>query len=243
MSFVPFLEPFIPHENTLLPELPFVTLTYAQSLDSRIAAKKGERTVISHQETKDMTQYLRSKHDAILVGVKTVLADDPGLNCKLGTPIRPIVLDPTFQLRSKIPSLKLIKLGLSGEGEPPVFITRKGVVSPDLQANIRSEYGISIVEIADRDIHRGKMSWFAILKILKDAEIHSVMVEGGATIINDLLICRQNSVPLVASLIITVGPVYLGKDGVEVTPARSVKLGNVRWWHGIQDAVVAANLE
>lgn len=63
-------------------DLPFVTLTYATSLDSRISAAPGVQTIISHPETKTMTHYIRYHHDAILVGVGTVLADDPGLNCR-----------------------------------------------------------------------------------------------------------------------------------------------------------------
>ena len=78
---------------------PFLTLTYAQSLDSKLSLAPGTQTILSGPETKAMTHYLRSKHDAILVGVGTAVADDPALNCRIegialaGQP-RPVILDP-----------------------------------------------------------------------------------------------------------------------------------------------------
>ncbi|KAI1818019.1 dihydrofolate reductase-like domain-containing protein [Poronia punctata] len=63
--------------------LPFVTLTFATSLDSALALGQGIRTALSGPRSKAMTHYLRSRHDAICVGVGTAIADDPGLNCRL----------------------------------------------------------------------------------------------------------------------------------------------------------------
>ncbi|KAI0393184.1 bacterial bifunctional deaminase-reductase [Xylariaceae sp. FL0594] len=62
---------------------PFVTLTFATSLDSMLALGPGIRTALSGPRSKAMTHYLRSRHDAICVGVGTAIADDPGLNCRL----------------------------------------------------------------------------------------------------------------------------------------------------------------
>lgn len=61
----------------------FVTLTFATSLDSSLSIAPGTRTVLSGPQSKAMTHYLRSKHDAILIGVGTAVADNPGLNCRL----------------------------------------------------------------------------------------------------------------------------------------------------------------
>ena len=110
-SLIPFLDPYLPNikvttTNNESLKRPFVTLTYAQSLDSKIAAQPGTQTKLSHLETKTMTHYLRSKHDAILVGIGTILADDPKLNCRyifesvkpneqrILHQIRPVVIDP-----------------------------------------------------------------------------------------------------------------------------------------------------
>lgn len=79
---------------------PFITLSWAQTLDGSIAAKRGERLRISGPESMVMTHRLRSMHDAILVGINTVLADDPRLSVRLveGPSPRPVVLDSALRL-------------------------------------------------------------------------------------------------------------------------------------------------
>lgn len=62
--------------------LPFVTLTYAQSIDGSIAAVRGVPTLLSGRASLQMTHTLRTLHDAILVGVGTVVADNPSLNAR-----------------------------------------------------------------------------------------------------------------------------------------------------------------
>src|SRR6185295_16924415 len=62
---------------------PFVTLAYAQSLDGSITIARGQRYKLSGPEAMRFTHALRAAHDAILVGVGTVLADDPELDVRL----------------------------------------------------------------------------------------------------------------------------------------------------------------
>lgn len=100
LSFLDFYLPPKSHPNL------FTTLTYAASLDSRISLGPGLRTTLSGPESKTMTHYLRSHHDAILVGAGTFVADNPGLNCQyppadtknaLECSPLPVVLDPVRQ--------------------------------------------------------------------------------------------------------------------------------------------------
>ncbi|CCH42742.1 5-amino-6-(5-phosphoribosylamino)uracilreductase [Wickerhamomyces ciferrii] len=232
-----FLAPFIPR---LLNCKPFITLTYAQSLDSRIAAKKGERTTISHLETKTMTHYLRSHHDGILIGSGTALADDPGLNCRFKengnqhTP-RPIIVDPLFRWDFK--GSKLQELVMKGESLEPWIIVAAGI-EEKVQDKIEflEKLGGKVIPL-NLDSNN-KLKWEDIFLTLKINGIDSIMVEGGAKIINQLL----NSQGIVDSLIITIGPCFLGDQGVEVSPPQGVKLRNVHWWKGVQDTVMCANL-
>lgn len=62
---------------------PYTTLTFATSLDSALSLAPGVRTVLSGPQSKAMTHYLRSRHQAILIGVGTANADNPGLNCRI----------------------------------------------------------------------------------------------------------------------------------------------------------------
>ena len=74
---------------------PLVSLCYAQSLDGSIAKRRGEPTRISGAESSQLTHSLRAKHDAILVGIETIIADDPRLTVRLveGPNPQPVILD------------------------------------------------------------------------------------------------------------------------------------------------------
>jgi 3,4-dihydroxy 2-butanone 4-phosphate synthase/GTP cyclohydrolase II len=82
---------------------PFVTLAYAQSLDGSLAARRGEPLSLSGLESQKLTHRLRASHSAILVGISTLLADDPQLNVRLveGENPQPVVLDSRLRTRFK----------------------------------------------------------------------------------------------------------------------------------------------
>ena len=73
---------------------PFVTLSYAQSIDGSIARRPGRPLALSGGPSRTMTHRLRSLHDAILVGIGTILADTPRLTVRLvsGNNPRPIIV-------------------------------------------------------------------------------------------------------------------------------------------------------
>lgn len=236
-SLVPFLDGYLPRSSSRT----FVTLTYAQSLDSRIAAKPGIQTKISHMETKTMTHYLRSKHDAIMVGIGTVLADDPKLNCRYegsGTPI-PVILDPKCVWDYSKSNLR--KICDLGQGKPPIILIDESVdPSPSNKKVLEDQHGkyVKLPLLKAR-----KNNWTKILDLLYTLGIESVMIEGGAKIINELLQYKVESTSVVDSLIITIGPVFLGKNGVEVSPMEPTNLKQVKWWTGVQDSIVCAKIE
>ncbi|KAK7699239.1 2,5-diamino-6-(ribosylamino)-4(3H)-pyrimidinone 5'-phosphate reductase [Diaporthe eres] len=176
---------------------PFITLTYAQSLDSAIASSPGARTALSGPATKAMTHFLRSRHDAILVGVGTAAADDPGLNCRL-------------------------EVEMSGGHQPrPVVVDPRG--RWEVGAQVKEDGGEEekVVE-EEEDRSRPALTWDSIFGLLWEEGINSVMVEGGATVINDLLLLANEGLDVVDSVIVTVAPVWLGAGGVTVAPERPV---------------------
>ena len=96
------------------PERPFVTVSYAQSIDGSIATRRRRPLPISGPGAMRMTHGLRALHDGILVGIETVLADDPQLSVRLveGPHPQPVVLDT--RLRTPLEA-RLLK---GGNGRP-----------------------------------------------------------------------------------------------------------------------------
>jgi 2,5-diamino-6-(ribosylamino)-4(3H)-pyrimidinone 5'-phosphate reductase len=235
--------------------LPHVTLTYAQSLDSQISLHPGQRTTLSGPETKAMTHWLRANHDAILIGAGTANADNPGLNTRYsenGTDIvkleyqpRPFILDPGRSWKQET-CKKIFDLARQGLGRAPWWITSEN--PPDSQAD---RTRIQTIEgLGGRCIKGGQyatskdgVDWEAILRAMWATGVRSVMIEGGATVINDLL--RQRNQHLISSVIVTIAPTYLGSGGVVVAPPRSAADQNEAFLHSMtwvpmgQDIVMA----
>ncbi|KAI5367498.1 Putative bacterial bifunctional deaminase-reductase, dihydrofolate reductase-like domain superfamily [Septoria linicola] len=228
--------------------LPFVTLTYAASLDSMIALAPGARTTLSGPESKSMTHYLRLRHDAILVGANTAAVDDPGLNCRypeatiLDQP-RPIIVDPNGRWKGM--GRKAYRLAAEGEGKAPWVVTTSRTFEKKSRLHdIDGDY--VIVDEADPS---GAIEWEGILRTLWVRGIKSVMIEGGATVINSLL--AQPT--LVNAVIITIAPTFLGQGGVAVSPAARTSpddtqranaawLDNTSWKQFGNDVVLCAYL-
>ncbi|QWU88257.1 hypothetical protein CA3LBN_002522 [Candidozyma haemuli] len=245
------LEPFLPpinQKSTSAKEtesvdaasdanLPFITLTWAQSLDGRIAAGSGTRTRISGPETKVMTHYQRSRHDAILVGANTAVTDDPKLNCRFPETgvnmIRPVIVDPSA--RWTYSSSTARKILLEKQGIAPFVLIGNDTEVPSGEKDLLNGDGGQFIRI---DFTKSSEdNWFQIFGKLRSLGIRSVMVEGGAFVIESLLATN-----LPDSVVVTIGTVFLGKEGVSVSPKAVQTLKDVVWWRGQEDAVMASRL-
>ncbi|KAF8453535.1 dihydrofolate reductase-like domain-containing protein, partial [Terfezia claveryi] len=215
---------------------PFVTLTYATSLDSHLALAPGAQTALSGPLSKSLTHYLRSRHDGILIGTGTAIADDPSLNCRTeggpesdplpGQP-RPIILDPNRRWHFTRES-RIFQTVREGKGKAPIILTRASSRQGSGEAErwrILCEHGGLFMcpkeEMKDKSKRMksgSRWSWKYILEFLyKEAGIKSLMIEGGGNVINDLL-GRKENLELIDSVVLTIAPVYLGKGGVNVCP-------------------------
>lgn len=242
-----------PRPSSQTVSLPFVTLTYAASLDSRLSLTPGEQTPLSGPQSKAMTHYLRSRHDAILVGVSTAVADNPGLNCRIeGVSLdqqpRPIILDP--QLRWILnKDTRVLQAARAGKGHAPWVVVstraikrRMGVPEHEQAVACLEDAGGELIAL-DYLADNGKWDWRFLLEQFAIRGVRSLMVEGGGGVINSLL--GAENVELVDSIVVTLAPVYLGYEGVNVSPVRrkpspAVRLTDVQWIILGQDAVVAA---
>lgn len=174
---------------------PYVTLSYAQSLDGSITVRRGEQTLISGPEAGRLTHRLRAHHDAILVGIGTVIADDPQLTVRLvrGPDPQPVVVDSRLRFP---PWAKLLR----GERRPWIATTE--AADRGRQAALESA-GARVIRLpADPD---GLVSLPALLDHLHQSHIRSLMVEGGATVISNFLAAH-----LADRLVLTIAPMMLG---------------------------------
>lgn len=238
------------------PGRPFVTLTYAQSLDASIALSPGVRTRLSGAESKAMTHYLRSRHAAILVGVSTLLADDPGLNCRIAGNShqpRPIVVDPHLRWRPAA-SDKVLETCRDGQGLAPYVLT--AVEPADLPAasvELLQQHGGKFIHVAaERAADSGRMrfDWRRVFDALHTEGLASVMVEGGGQIITSLLGAHHHNI--VDSVIVTIAPTWLGQGGVLVSPQAvrddqgvplpAARLSCVQWHPFGEDIVLCGKL-
>ncbi len=156
--------------------LPRVTLTYAQSLDGSIAKDRGAPLILSSSESLAMTHRLRAAHDAILVGIGTVLADDPQLTVRLadGTDPQPVVLDSHLRIPEHC---RLMDADLR-----PWLATVEG---NGHRARTLEARGAQVLSLPADD--RGRIDLPALLEALRHRGIHRLMVEGGASVITSFL--------------------------------------------------------
>jgi GTP cyclohydrolase II len=170
-------------------------LSYAQSLDGSIAMNRGSSCALSGRESQILTHKLRASHEAILVGIDTVIADNPYLTVRMveGQSPVPIVLDS--HLRLPLDS-NLLKNKI-----PPIIATTSDA-SRDKQELIE-KCGAKVIRVLPDQ--RGWVDLNLLLGKLADLGLHSVMVEGGARVITSFL-----SQHLVDRIVITVAPTLLG---------------------------------
>ena len=176
---------------------PAVTLSYAQSLDGSITARAGRPTALSGPEALRFTHRLRANHDAILVGIGTVLADDPQLNVRLfdGPQPRPIILDHTLRCPLEARCLEVAR-------HPIVVTTDRASVGRQHDFEMA---GISVMRLRTSSENADYIDLPAVLDRLIREGVQSIMVEGGAHIITSFLQAR-----LVDRIILTLAPVLLG---------------------------------
>lgn len=251
----PRLPPKLDPEDTSRSR-PFVTLTFATSLDSSLSLAPGVRTRLSGPGSKAMTHYLRTRHSAILVGVSTVLADDPALNCRIAGAScqpRPIVIDANLRWTPRR-SDKVFEVCRSGAGLAPFILT--GVDASALpRASVELLHGhggkyIHVPTTRSEATGRLRFNWDDILAALQAEHLSSVMVEGGGQIINSLLEPAYHN--LIDSVIVTIAPTWLGQGGVVVSPDRVTdsagvpfpvaRLSHVSWHPFGEDVVLCGTL-
>lgn len=185
-------------------KLPFVCMKYAMTLDGKIATHTGDSKWISNEESRKYVHHLRNIYDGILVGIGTVLSDNPMLNTRLDDidkkdPIR-IVVDGKLDLPLDSNIVKT-----SSEQETMVFTS---TIRDQEKANFLINAGIKLIEVSGKP---DELNMSEVFNILGELGVTSVLVEGGAQINASLLKHK-----LVDKILCFVAPKIVG--GVAPTP-------------------------
>lgn len=178
--------------------LPYVTVKYAQTLDGKIATKTGDSRWISSLPSRRLAHLLRSVHQGVLVGVNTVIQDDPQLTVRL--------------VKGKNPARIIVDTRLRSPSEARVFrqATRTSIIlattSKAGKKRIKKFEKKSVEILLLRRNRSGQVDLKDLLRKLGEKNIQSILVEGGSKVITSFL-----KEKLADRIIIVIAPLIVGK--------------------------------
>jgi riboflavin-specific deaminase-like protein len=196
---------------------PLVSLCYAQSLDGSLSERRGQSLELSGVESRALTHRLRSLHDAILVGIGTVLSDDPSLSVRYaqGNQPQPIILDSRLRFPLTARMLQ------TNPRKPQLVVT--DLVPPERITSFE-QAGLSVIQLPASP--EGHVPLAQLLEQLAARGISSVMVEGGASILSSFL-----RLGLADLLCVTIAPRYVGGLNVIDPPGSGMKFPKINDVH------------
>ncbi len=175
---------------------PVVTLSYAQSLDGSLTSRPGKRLAISGAESRRLTHQLRAAHDAILVGIGTLLTDDPRLNARLVGGPHPQVVVLDAELRTPLQARVLQRSDLRA-----LIVCAKD--APQEKARQIEKAGGRILRVAADA--GGLLDLAEMLRAIHRLGLRSLMVEGGAEVVTSFINSR-----LVDQAVVTLSAMWIG---------------------------------
>ncbi len=191
-------------------KLPFVTVKVGQSLDGKIATKTGDSHWVTSDKSRERAHKLRNDYDAIMVGVNTILRDNPYLNSSNHKkPITRIIIDSH----------------LSTPASANVF-SRKGEVIiatikvPAGQQTENRDLLSQKAKILDIKDHNGQLNLHDLFKKLARLEISNILVEGGGSLIGSLF-----DAGFVDKVLFFIAPKIIGgKDAISSVMGKGISL-------------------
>ncbi len=176
--------------------VPFVVAKCAQTLDGKIATASGQSKWITSDKTRGYAHQVRNNFDAILVGINTVLKDNPSLNAAdRSKRLKKIILDS--QLRISL-NANLFK----GVSPSDCFIAATQQ-APQKKIRLFCQKGIKVIICPQRH-GRIHLRWL-FKKLVKEYEITNILIEGGASVVGSAL-----KEKLVDKMLIFIAPKIIG---------------------------------
>ena len=195
-------------------DLPFITLKTATSLDGKIATKSGHSQWITNETSRRRAHQLRHEHDAVLVGIETVLADDPTLNVRLeGNWKQPRVIVVDSRGRIELTAKMLNDNGAR------VIVATTDQMSREKRLQLEN-LGVRVLDVPS-DANR-RVDLRELWRALPNETIWSVLVEGGASVAAGAL--QSGAVDKIEWFC---APVVIGGDGLgAISPLQTETLND-----------------
>jgi len=211
-----------PFTKFITKRLPYVTIKVAQSLDGKIATTSGDSKWISNLNSRRYAHYLRNTADAVLVGINTVLCDNPILSPRLqANPkqnLKKIVIDAQLEIPLKARLLK----------NPQSLIIATTKKSSKKKIDHLKSIGVELLITKTRN---GWVDLKFLLKYLAKRNITHILVEGGGNVISSFL-----KEKLADELFFFISPKIIGgRNAVTSVEGKGIKL--------VQDAVPMGDIK
>lgn len=208
-------DPFVKRVAT---GLPWVIAKWAQTIDGRVATRSGESKWISGEHARRRVHQLRSRVDAILTGIGTVIADDPLLTARTGRePIRKalrVVADSDLDIPLGS------RLARTARETPTLVATERSMACTTYTAGKRAaldQLGVTIVPVGDHGPGNGLNLRELLMILAREHGVSTVLVESGPGLLGSLF-----EEELVDEALVYVAPLMLGDE-----LARSAAVGRV----------------
>lgn len=215
-------EPFLKY---ITKKLPFVTAKCAQTLDGKIATASGESKWITSQESRDYAHRLRCEFDGILVGINTVLKDNPFLNAKKKIkPIKKIIIDSDLRLPLKANLFK-------NTNPSDIVIATMKDARENKFARLQKK-GVSLIVCPRVSGIEKRIQLRFLFKELARQEITSILIEGGGRVIGGAL-----QEKLVDKFLIFVAPKIMG-DQNALSSIRGLEMNRIDQLIKLRDVTV-----
>jgi diaminohydroxyphosphoribosylaminopyrimidine deaminase / 5-amino-6-(5-phosphoribosylamino)uracil reductase len=199
-------ESFIKYITT---RMPFITVKVAESLDGRIATRTGDSKWITADKTRAFAHRIRKDYDAIMVGVNTVLRDNPSLNAWFSKKkIIKIIVDSNLSISEDS--------NIFAKDSQVIIITLPSLPGQETENRQKLAAKAKILEVKEK---AGQINLRDALKKLAQLQISNIIVEGGGTLIGSLFDER-----LVDRILFFISPKIIGgKDAVSAVMGNGVK--------------------
>ena len=189
-------------------KMPFVTVKVAQSLDGRIATKTGDSKWITSDKSRALAHRLRQNYDAIMVGVNTILRDNPRLNAWFSKR-RPVKIIVDSQL--SVPE----NAAIFSANTPVVIVTLSSRPGQETENRKLLSQKAKILDVKEK---AGEVNLKDMLKKLAQLEITNILVEGGGTLIGSLF-----DEDLVDKILFFISPKIIGgKEAISSVMGRGI---------------------